>query len=54
MKVHHCETTISKDNVREQILWNNSFLRVEHKAVCYRAWSNKGINKISDLLDDSG
>ena len=52
-EVHYCETTISEDNVREQILWNNSILRVENKPVYNRIWSNQGINKISDFLDDS-
>ena len=44
---------ISGDQVRNQVIWYNSNIRVQGKPVCYTNWLQKGVVKIADLLDKS-
>ena len=43
---------ISGDQVRQQILWFNSNIRIEEKPVLFNNWLVKGIVKIIDLLNE--
>lgn len=36
----------------DHIIWNNSLIRIENKSIYKRSWHDKGIQHISDLLDD--
>ena len=40
--------------MKEEILWNNRFIKRDGKSIFYKAWTNKGIRKINDLLDSQG
>ena len=37
---------------QQEIIWNNRFIKIDGKSFHYRSWANKGILKISDLLND--
>ena len=39
---------------KQEIIWNNQFIKIDGKSFYYKAWANKGILKISDLLDIHG
>ena len=39
---------------KQEIIWNNRFIKRDGKSFYYKAWANKGILKISDLLDIHG
>ena len=36
---------------KQEITWNNRFIKIDEKSFYYRSWANKGILKISDLLN---
>ena len=38
-------------NVKEEIIWNNSEIKIDGKSVFFRTWYNKYIIKIGDLLN---
>ena len=39
---------------KQEIIWNNRFIKIDGKSFYYRSWANKGILKISDLLNTHG
>ena len=39
---------------KQEIIWNNRFIKIDGKSFYYRPWANKGILKISDLLNTHG
>ena len=39
---------------KQEIIWNNRFIKIDGKSFYYRSWANKGIMKISDLLNTHG
>ena len=39
---------------KQEIIWNNRFIKIDGKSFYYKAWANKGILKISDLPDIHG
>ena len=39
---------------KQEIIWNNWFIRIDGKTIYYKTWVNKGILRISDLLDTDG
>ena len=42
------------NDIKKQILWYNSCIRVQHKPVFYRSWYDNGIVTIKDLLGEQG
>ena len=38
-------------NLNKKIIWNNRFIRINGKTINYKTWVNKGILRISDLID---
>ena len=53
------DTTYSKDprnanEYKQEIIWNNWFIKIDGKSFYYRSWANKGILKISDVLNTHG
>jgi len=49
-------TTKVKDSkdAYNQVLWNNSLIRVDNQPIMYKAWVEKGILTIADLFDANG
>ena len=43
-----------KEEVLNQIIWNNRFIKINNVSVFYRNWHLAGIQHFSSLLDDSG
>ena len=44
----------TKDEVLDQILWNNSHIRIQDRVIWYRKWEHAGIpciQKVADLLN---
>ena len=39
---------------KQEIIWNNRFIKKDGKSFYYRSWANKRILKISDLLNTHG
>lgn len=42
------------NNPQNQILWNNSFIRIDKDIVCMHNWYNQGVKYVKDLLNDNG
>ena len=45
---------LNANEFRQEIIWNNRFIRINGKTIYYKTWVNKGILRISDLLDTDG
>jgi len=45
---------ITPEEIQNQMIWNNRFILIGQKSVFYSMWSELGLNKIRDLLDDNG
>ena len=50
----HSKTQLNANEMKEEILWNNRFIKRDGKSIFYKAWANKGTRKINDLLDSQG
>ena len=50
----HSKTPLSVNEMKEEILWNNRFIKIGGKTIYYKAWVRKSIWKINDLLDSHG
>ena len=46
------KTPSSKEQVREQVIWWNSSIKIDSKLVYYPKWAEKGIIKIDHLLNE--
>ena len=53
LKVNY-EAPISNQQVKEQVIWFNSNIKVDNKPFIFRKWYENGISQIKDLLDDEG
>ena len=42
----------TKKEVLDQILWNNSHIKVANKVIWYQRWERAGIQKVADLLNN--
>jgi hypothetical protein len=42
------------EDILRQVIWNNSLLKIDGKAINYKSWIDKGIIFIRDLLDNTG
>ena len=45
-----CFTPESKEQILEEIIWNNNFIRINGSSVYYRQWHEAGITKVSDIF----
>ena len=45
-------SSISKEQVKKQVLWKHSDIRIEGKPVIKKNWLDQGIARIEDILDD--
>ena len=50
----HSKNPRNANKFKQEIIWNNRFIKIDGKSFYYKAWANKGILKISDLLDIHG
>ena len=50
----NCQTPISADQIKHQVLWYNSNICINNLPFVYTNWLQAGIRKISDLVDDAG
>ena len=48
---HHIPQT--KEQILEQIIWNNKFIKIEGLSLYYQEWHNAGISKIKDIFDNN-
>ena len=44
----------NKAEVKDEILWYNSLLRIDNKPVCYKKWLKAGITRIQDITTEAG
>ena len=42
---------LNANEFQQEIIWNNRFIGINGKTIYYKTWVNKGILRISDLLD---
>ena len=42
----------TKGDVLNQIIWNNKFIKVNRASVYFQNWHSKGIQRLSDLVDE--
>ena len=47
-----CFTPESKEQILEEIIWNNRFIKINGSSVFYRQWHDAGITKVSDIFKD--
>jgi len=43
----------TKKDVRDQIVWNTRFIKINKASAYFRSWHQAGIRKLSSLLDKS-
>ncbi|KAL9987009.1 hypothetical protein ACROYT_G001243 [Oculina patagonica] len=48
----HSTDPSSADEYRNEIIWNNRFIRIDGKPIFFLTWYQKGVVKIRDLLED--
>ena len=52
-EVHFIQSNgLEENNIKNQLIWYNSCIRVENKPIYYKNWAASGIIKIKDLLDN--
>ena len=47
----YSKTSLNGSDMKQEIIWNNRFTRINGKMIFNKMWMNKGILRISDLLD---
>ena len=47
----HSKVPLSANEIKEEILWNNRFIKIGGKTDFYIAWVSKGISRIKDILN---
>jgi hypothetical protein len=50
----HNREPITAEQVLKEIIWNNSYIKVDKKTVYYENWKQKGITHVKDLLNNKG
>ena len=50
--IMHTPTT--KEEIENEILWNNHLVTIGGKSIFYRQWFNAGVKTLSDILDEEG
>ena len=44
----------SKNEVENEIIWNNKFVTIAAKSIFYRSWYEAGVKYIKDLITEVG
>ena len=47
---YNYKNPIDKYSVQHQVIWDNSFIRINAKPCFYKKWLEKGVCKIKDLM----
>ena len=47
-------TPVSKNEVENEIIWNNKFVTIAGKSVFYRSWYEAGVKYVNDLTTEDG
>jgi len=47
-------TPLSKNEVENQIIWNNKFVTIAGKSVFYQSWYEARVKYIKDLITEDG
>ena len=47
-------TPLNKNEVENEIMWNNKFVTIAGKSVFYRSWYEAGVKCIKDLITEDG
>ena len=47
-------TPLSKNDVENEVIWNNQFVTIAGKSVFYRSWYEAGVKFIKDLMTEDG
>ena len=47
-------TPTTKEEIENEILWNNHLVTIVGKSIFYRQWFNAGVKTLSDILDEEG
>ena len=42
------------NQIRNEFLWNNRFILINHKSVWWRNWHDQGLNRIENILTPDG
>jgi hypothetical protein len=50
----HSNTPVNREQVCEQILWNNSHIKIAKKMINYKQWQSHNINSVQDIVDKNG
>ena len=50
---HHTQILKTKEQILEQIIWNNKFIKIEGLSLYYQEWHNAGISKVKDIFDNN-
>ena len=50
--IMHTPTT--KEEIENEILWNNHLVTIGGKSIFYLQWFNAGVKTLSDILDEEG
>ena len=50
-QILHSKVPLSVNEIKEEILWNNRFIKIGAKTVFYKALVSKGILRIKDILN---
>ena len=53
LKVRKVELKTERD-IRKEVIWFNSQIKVGGRLVCYLDWFEKGISQINDIIDEQG
>ena len=48
------DTPVSKNEVENEIIWNNKFVTIAGKSVFYRSWYEAVVKYIKDLTTENG
>ena len=52
-EIHNVVPNTATD-VLNEVLWNNMFILIDGKTICYKDWHAKGIVKVTHIVDDNG
>ena len=50
----HNASNATPNMLYNQILWYNSEILIDNKSVCYTSWFKRGINRLSDIMNEDG
>ena len=52
--IYNFQEPDNTEGIESQHIWFNSFIKIENKTLFYKAWYNKGIKNVEDILNENG